>query len=54
MLFSPGASSSPVYRCFRALWRGKVAALAFVSVSHPGMWYKACFCHVSAPVSAQH
>ena len=42
------------YRCFRALWRGKVAALAFVSVSHPGMWYKACFCHVSAPVSALH
>ena len=31
---------SPVYRCFLALWRGKVAALAFVSVSHPGMWYK--------------
>ena len=23
-------------------------------VSHPGMWYKACFCHVSAPVSALH
>ena len=45
---------SPVYRCFRALWRGKVAALAFVSVSHPGMWYKACFCHVSVPVSALH
>ena len=24
------------------------------SVSHPGMWYKACFFHVSAPVSEAH
>ena len=24
------------------------------SVSHPGMWFKACFFHVSAPVSALH
>ena len=54
MLLALVQAHSPVYRCFRALWRGKVAALAFVSVSHPGMWYKACFCHVSAPVSALH
>ena len=26
----------------------------FVNVSHAGMWYKVCFCHVSAPVSALH
>ena len=44
MLLALVQAHSPVYRCFRALWRGKVAALAFVSVSHPGMWYKACFC----------
>ena len=54
MLLALVQDHSPVYRCFRALWRGKVAELAFVSVSHPGMWYKACVCHVSAPVSALH
>ena len=38
MLLALVLAQSPACRCFRALWRGKVAALAFVSVSHPGMW----------------
>ena len=38
-----------------ALWCGRVSACTCSSsVSHPaaGMWYKACFFHTSAPVSA--
>ena len=33
-------------------WWG--ACTCSASVSHPGMWYTACFCHVSAPVSTLH
>ena len=44
---------SPVYRFSSTLaWKG--GCTCSVSVSHPGMWYKACFCHLSAPESALH
>ena len=44
-----------VYGGFWALWRDKASVCTCSSsVRHPGMWYKACSFHMSAPVSALH
>ena len=54
MLFSLGAMLITCLQVFLSTraWQGVCTCSG--SVSYPGMWYKAYFCHVSAPVSALH